>query len=130
MKESLVGFIKCNGLNGLSESHLFITQVNLKFQVVISLVSSCWGCLLGLYAGECKRKQDTCACQLTKPLFKKKKNSQNRGCVGFKPTSPSQKVSVRNALKRRNPLWISPKPTPDFADLVCYIYPPNPPHIS
>ena len=38
MKASLVGFIKCNGLNGPSESHLFITQVNLKFQAVIYFI--------------------------------------------------------------------------------------------
>ena len=38
MKASLVGFITCNGLNGPSESHLFITQVNLKFQVLIYLI--------------------------------------------------------------------------------------------
>ena len=38
MKASLVGFITCNGLNGPLESHLFITHVNLKFQVVISFI--------------------------------------------------------------------------------------------
>ena len=38
IKVSLVGLITCNGLNGLSESHLFITLVNLKFQVVISFI--------------------------------------------------------------------------------------------
>jgi len=32
-KASLVGFIACNGLNGLSESQLFKTQVNLNFKV-------------------------------------------------------------------------------------------------
>ena len=93
MKASLVGFIKCNGLNGLSESHLFITQVNLKFQVVISFVSSCWGCLLGLNAGEYKRKQDTCACQLTKPLFKKKKKThKTEGALVL-----SQRVQVKKS---------------------------------
>jgi len=38
MKASIVGFITCNDLNGPSESHLFITQVNLKSQVVITFI--------------------------------------------------------------------------------------------
>ena len=38
MKASIVGFITCNGLNGPSESRLFITQVNLKLQVVITFI--------------------------------------------------------------------------------------------
>ena len=78
MKESLVGFIKCNDLNGLSESHLFITQVNLKFQVVISFLSSCWGCLLGLNAGEYKESKTRVRANSHNRYLKKKKLTKPR----------------------------------------------------